>query len=62
MKTWATADRTNNVSPGEVNLFHVLDVNGTRLVITGDYFPEEPASAALRAAIEQIIASVQIWR
>ena len=60
MKTWAAADRTNNVSPGEVNLLHVLDVNGTRLVITGDYFPGEPAAAGLRAAVEQIIASVQI--
>jgi hypothetical protein len=60
MKTWATADRTNNVSPGEVNLLHVLNVNGTRLVITGDYFPGEPAAAGLRAAVEQIIASVQI--
>ena len=60
LKTWATEDRTNNVSPGEVNLLHVLDVNGTRLVITGDYFPGEPAAAGMRAAVEQIIASVQI--
>jgi hypothetical protein len=62
LKTWATEDRTNGVSPGEVNLLHVLDVNGTRLVITGAYYPKEPAAAQRRAAIEQIIASVQISR
>jgi hypothetical protein len=60
MKTWATAYRTNNVSAGEVDLSQILDVNGTRLVITGDYFPAEPAGAELRAAVEQIIASVHI--
>jgi hypothetical protein len=60
LKTWATQDRTNNVSPGEVNLLHVLDVNGTRLVISGDYYPEEQAAAQRRAALELIIASVQI--
>jgi hypothetical protein len=60
LKTWATQDRTNNVSAGEVNLLSVLDVDGTRLVITGDYFPGKPAAAGLRAAVEQIIASVQI--
>jgi hypothetical protein len=62
LKTWATQERTNNVSPGEVNLLHVLDVNGTRLVISGDYYLEEPAAAVRRAALEQIIASVQIER
>jgi hypothetical protein len=62
LKTWATEDRTNGVSPGEVNLLHVLDVNGTRIVITGAYYPEEPTAAQRRAALEQIIASVQISR
>jgi hypothetical protein len=60
LKTWATEDRTNGVGPGEVNLLHVLDVNGTRIVIAGAYYPEEPAAALRRAAIVQIIASVQI--
>jgi hypothetical protein len=60
LNTWATEDRTNSVSPGEVNLLHILDVNGTRLVITGDYYPEGPAATERRAALEQIIASVQI--
>ena len=60
LKTWATEDRTNGVGPGEVNLLHVLDVNGMRIVIAGAYYPEEPAAAERRAALEQIIASVQI--
>jgi hypothetical protein len=60
LNTWSTQDRTNSVSPGEVNLLHILDVNGTRLVITGDYYPEGPAATERRAALEQIIASVQI--
>jgi hypothetical protein len=60
LKTWATKDRTNGVSPGEVNLLQVLDVAGTRLVIAGAYYPAEPAAPERRAAIEQIIASVQI--
>jgi hypothetical protein len=60
LETWATKDRTNSVSPGEVNLLHVLDVDGTRVVIAGAYYPEQPAAAELRAALEQIIASVQI--
>jgi hypothetical protein len=62
LKTWATKDRTNGVSPGEVNLLHVLNVNGMRLVIAGAYYPKEPAAAQRRGAIERIIASVQISR
>lgn len=60
LKSWATADRTNGVSPGEVNLLQVLDVNGTRLVIAGAYYPDDPAAAGMRTALEQIMASVQI--
>ena len=60
LKTWMTAERANSVSPGEVNLLQVLDIGGTRLVIAGAYYPEEPAAVDLRAALEQIMASVQI--
>ena len=59
LEVLATKDRTNRVSPGEVNLLQVLDINGTRLVIAGHH-PEEPAAAELRAALEQIMASVHI--
>ena len=60
MKTWVAADRTNRVFPGEVNPLEVLDVNGTRVVIVGAYYPGEPAGAELGSAVEKIIASVQI--
>jgi hypothetical protein len=60
LKTWSTKDRTNGVSPAEVNLLQVLDVEGTRLVIAGTYYPDQPAAAELRAAVEQILASVHI--
>jgi len=59
-KTWMTADRTNGIHAGEVNLLVVLDVNGTRLVIAGAYYPEHPGATAERAAMEKIMASVQI--
>lgn len=62
LKTWATADRTNAIHPGEANVLAILDVNGTRLVIAGAYYPQQPAAAELRAALEQVIASVQIER
>jgi hypothetical protein len=61
-KTWITKDRTNSVDDGEVNLLHVLDIDGTRLLIAGAYYPEQPAAEQLRAALERIIASVQIER
>ena len=36
--TWATADRTNGVGPAEANLIRIVDVNGTRVVVTGASF------------------------
>ena len=55
--TWATETRTNGVGPGEVNVLRILDVEGTRLVIAGAYFPAAPEADV--AALQQIIASVQ---
>jgi hypothetical protein len=60
LKTWATADRTNGVGAGEINLLDVLDVDGTRVVISGAYHPENPTVAEDLAAIQQIMASVDI--
>jgi hypothetical protein len=37
--TWATANRTNGVGPGEVNLLRVFDVDGVRVLVAGAYFP-----------------------
>ena len=60
LKTWATAERTNGVGAGEVNLIQILDVNATRLVITGAYHPENPASAENLAALNAMLSSVRI--
>jgi hypothetical protein len=37
--TWATANRTNGVGPGEVNRLYIVDVDGVRVLIAADWFP-----------------------
>jgi hypothetical protein len=37
--TWATANRTNGVGPGEVNRLNIVDVDGARVLIAADWFP-----------------------
>jgi hypothetical protein len=37
--TWATANRTNGVGPGEVNRLNIVDVDGARVVIVAAWFP-----------------------
>jgi hypothetical protein len=56
--TWATAHRTNGVGPGEINLMRILDVAGTRVVISATHFPE--ASEAQLSALDSVLASIQI--
>jgi hypothetical protein len=56
--TWATPDRTTGVSPGEINVMRVLDVDGTRVVITDTYFAE--ASEDGLSALPELMASIQI--
>jgi hypothetical protein len=56
--TWATETRTNGVGPGEVTVLRILDVEGTRLVITGAHGAGAPEANA--AALQVILASVQI--
>ena len=59
LKTWATSDRTNGVSLGEVNLLRVVDVDGVRVLIAGAYLPGlEPLDA--RTRIEGVLDSVSI--
>lgn len=60
LRTWATPDRTNGVSAGEVNLLLVLDVNGTRIVIAGAYQPGDPNASETLSALRQIRDSVRI--
>jgi hypothetical protein len=59
LRTWATADRTNGVGAGEVNLIRILDVDGVRVMIAGAYFPSL-GPPDTRAQIEEILASVSI--
>ena len=56
--TWATADRTNGVGPAEANLIRIVDVNGTRVVVTGAYFRLETGAADALEAMVQIMDSV----
>ena len=60
LKSWATVDHTNGIHAGEVNLLEILDVNGTRLVIAGTYYPELPGATDELGALETIMASLQI--
>lgn len=60
LRTWATADRANGVSAGEVNLLRVLDVNGTRIVIAGAYQPGDPTASETLSELRQIRDSVRI--
>ena len=39
LQTWATAERINGVAAGERNLMRILDVDGTRVVVSGAYHP-----------------------
>ena len=57
--TWATADRTTGMGPGEVNLLRILDVDGVRVMISGAYHPETTPDATV-AVLEQVMDSVQI--
>jgi len=59
--TWATADRTNGVGPGEVNLIRIFDVGGVRVMITGAYHPDAGGATA-RAQVEQVLDSMHIGR
>jgi hypothetical protein len=58
LRTWATADRTNGVSAGEANLIRIVDIDGTRVVMTGAYRPLESDAAEAIAAIRQVMDSV----
>ena len=57
-RTWATPDRINGVSPGEVNLIRIVDVNGTRVVMTGALGPVEAKSPQAVARIAEVMGTV----
>jgi hypothetical protein len=59
LRTWATADRTNGVSAGEVNVVRIFDVGGVRVMAAGAYQPVFGGPNA-RAQVEQVLDSVHI--
>ena len=54
-RSWATPDRINGVGPGEVNLIRIVDVDGTRVVMTGALGPIEAESPENVARLEQVM-------
>lgn len=62
LRTWSssigTNDGINQVTPGEINLVRVLDVDGTRLMIAARYFPATTSSDEL-AEPRQVFESVR---
>ena len=57
--TWSTADRTNGVSQGEVNLLRILDVDGVRVMIAAAHFPRETSDEEL-AELREIMDSISL--
>jgi len=60
LKTWATSNRTNGVGAGEVNVLRILDVEGTRILISGAYHPQDPAPTERLAALLQVMDTVRL--
>jgi hypothetical protein len=57
--TWATAERTNGVAAGEVNLVRILDVAGTRLMVAAAYQPLRTTADEL-AELRRVFDSVHV--
>lgn len=60
LKTWSTDERTNGMGLGESNLVRILNVGGTRVVITGAYHPATLAPPEGLEEVQQVIGSVRI--
>jgi hypothetical protein len=58
--TWSTTDRTNGVSNGEINRIQVIDVDGTRIVVTGAWGPTADIVPAPPAGLDEIIDSIRL--
>lgn len=56
--TWATELRVNGMGPGEVNEVRILDIGGVRVMIATAHGPDQSAKG--RAAVQQVLDSVQI--
>jgi hypothetical protein len=56
--TWATPDRINGVGAGEVNLLRIVDVAGTRVLISGALGPIEVQSPEAVARMRAVMDSI----
>ena len=56
--TWSTADRTNGVDNGEVNLLRILDVDGVRVMLAAAHLPG--LSAEHVAELRRVMDSVRV--
>ena len=59
ISTWATAQRTNGIAPGEVNLLRILDVAGTRVMVAAAHQPTRTTADEL-AEIRRVFDSVHV--
>ena len=57
-RTWASGTRVNGMGSGEANVVRIVDVEGTRIVLTGAYDPA--AAEADLATVQQLFASIRI--
>jgi hypothetical protein len=63
LNTWATADRTNSVGPGESNVLQIVDVDGARVLIAEAYSgTTDTVPADTLEKVDAILASVQITK
>lgn len=56
---WASPERTNGVGHGEVNDVRIVDIDGTRVLVAGAYFPGRSEPEVV-SAMQQILDSIRI--
>jgi hypothetical protein len=57
LETWATQTRVNGIGAREINLLHVVDVDGVRLLLSSTYF-ENTTTPADFAELDELIRSI----
>ena len=55
--TWATQTRVNGIGASEINLLHVVDVDGVRLLLSSAHF-ENTTTPEDFAALDELISSI----
>jgi hypothetical protein len=57
LATWVTPTRVNGMGASEINLLHVVDVDGVRLLLSSAYF-ENTTTPEDFAALDELISSI----